>query len=105
MADELLVAFEAMVAEEGMTPLSEQWKANTRDMLTNNAPVSREQQAVTVACMRKISRTTKELAETKARNLELETAAKALHDMTTVDEAERNERRDLKARTWDFLLW
>lgn len=97
IAKDILGEFERVVAEAGLAPVSEKWKEMTRTMLTDNAPLSMENQAVTIACMRKIRTQGEELALAKARLLEAETAARTMHDMTKVDEDERNERRDLKA--------
>ena len=56
MAKDVLAEFEKAVAEEGLTPLSAGWKELAHKMLTDNSPFSMEQQAATVACMRKISK-------------------------------------------------
>jgi|WetSurMetagenome_2_1015567.scaffolds.fasta_scaffold00112_35 hypothetical protein len=96
VAKDLVAEMVKIAMEDGMAEPTEAYKEMAMVMHTDNSPLSKENQAVTVACMRKLSKLDQELAATKARNLELETAAKTLHDMTTVDEAERSERRDLK---------
>ena len=97
IAKEVLAAWEKVVAEEGVAPLSDGWKQLQIQKLTDNNPLSVEEQAATVACMRKISRMEKESSELKARNLELELAAQEQHKMVSVEESQRSERRDLKA--------
>jgi hypothetical protein len=56
IAKDVLAEFEKAVAEEGLAPLSEGWKKLAHQMLTDNSPFSMEQQAATVACMRKINK-------------------------------------------------
>ena len=48
IAKDLLAEFEKVVAEEGLAPLSEGWKKMANEMFTDNAPLSRENQAATV---------------------------------------------------------
>lgn len=104
VAKDLVAEMIKIAVEDGMADPSEAYAKMAMEMHTDNSPLSKENQAVTVACMRKISKQSEELAAIKARNLELETAAKTLHDMTTVDEAERSERRDLKVAVTILIL-
>jgi hypothetical protein len=97
LANDVLAQMERIAQEEGVPKLSDAWRSTTKEMLVANGPIGMEHQAATVACMRKMSRQDEELATLKARNLELETAASELHKMTSVDESERLERRELKA--------
>jgi hypothetical protein len=96
-AEEIIAKLEALVKGEQLPGLSDEFKQVQTDILTNPAPISQEAKAVTVACMRKIAKTEQELDAAKTELATLKAERRVALEMTNVDDAERGERREVKA--------
>jgi len=97
VADEIISKLEAIVKEEGLVGVSDEWKQVEGNILTDPAPLSQEIKAVTVACMRKIAKTEDLLTAAQTELTALKAERRVAMEMTTVDDAERGERREVKA--------
>jgi hypothetical protein len=98
-ADEVIALMEEVAKEEGLTGLSDDFKSVTTSMMTDPSPLGRQMQAAQIACARKIKKQAGEIVALRAKYTELESAARVTTEMAHVadSEAERSERRDLKA--------
>jgi hypothetical protein len=97
-ADEVITYMSDVAKNTGIVPMSEDCKQLVGDMMTDASPIGREVQAVQIACARNGKKLALELEELRTKYNKLEEAARVATDMAGVaDDAERSERRDLKA--------